>query len=172
MFAAINRADISFAGAKSEEPICKGNIVSKLRIDETGATKIFQSAIEEHEQVFENFFLAKLLGLAFEYKEDDTLQISFDVNEMFSNPQGTFHGGMIATVLDISMGHLLKKTLGPGSTIEMKIQYLRPVISGQVVCKSRFVKKGRSINFLESHLYNAEEKLCAHATATWKLIST
>ena len=146
--------------------------MSKKRIDETDAKKTFQRAIDEHDQSFETFFLAKLLGLTFDYKDDETLEILFDVNEMFSNPQGTFHGGIIATVLDISMGHLLKKTLGAGSTIEMKIQYLRPVINGQMVCRSRFVKKGRSINFLESHLYNSEEKLCAHATATWKLIST
>ena len=146
--------------------------MSKKRIDEADAKKTFQKAIDEHNQCFETFFLSKLLGLTFDYKDDETLEILFDVNEMFSNPQGTFHGGIIATVLDISMGHLLKKTLGAGSTIEMKIQYLRPVINGQVVCRSRFVKKGRSINFLESHLYNSEEKLCAHATATWKLIPT
>ena len=146
--------------------------MSKKRIDETDAKKTFQKAIDEHNQSFETFFLSKLLGLTFDYKDDESLEILFDVNEMFSNPQGTFHGGIIATVLDISMGHLLKKTLGAGSTIEMKIQYLRPVINGQVVCRSRFVKKGRSINFLESHLYNSEEKLCAHATATWKLIPT
>ena len=146
--------------------------MSKKRIDETDAKKTFQKAIDEHNQSFETFFLSKLLGLTFDYKDDETLEILFDVNEMFSNPQGTFHGGIIATVLDISMGHLLKKTLGAGSTIEMKIQYLRPVIKGQMVCRSRFVKKGRSINFLEGHLYDSEEKLCAHATATWKLIPT
>ncbi|EHI49955.1 hypothetical protein HIMB100_00002410 [SAR116 cluster alpha proteobacterium HIMB100] len=146
--------------------------MSKKYIDKAAASNIFQHAIEGHEQVFESFFLAKLLGLSFDYGDDDALTISFDVNEMFTNPQGTFHGGMIATVLDISMGHLLNKAIGPGSTIEMKIQYLRPVVDGQVICKSRFIKKGRSINFLESHLYNAEDKLCAHATATWKLISS
>ena len=47
-----------------------------------------------------------------------------------------------------------------------------PVITGQMMCKSRFVKEGRSINFLESHLYNSDEKRCAHTTATWKLLST
>ena len=146
--------------------------MSKKYIDKAEASNIFQHAIESHEQVFESFFLAKLLGLSFDYEDDETLTISFDVKEMFTNPQGTFHGGVIATILDISMGHLLNKTMGPGSTIEMKIQYLRPILNGQFTCKSRFIKKGRSINFLESHLYNAEDKLCAHATATWKLISS
>ena len=126
--------------------------MSKKRIDETDAKKTFQKAIDEHNQSFETFFLSKLLGLTFDYKDDETLEILFDVNEMFSNPQGTFHGGIIATVLDISMGHLLKKTLGAGSTIEMKIQYLRPVINGQMVCRSRFVKKGRSINLKKNYV--------------------
>ena len=35
------------------------------------------------------------------------------------NPQGALHGGVIATVMDISMGHLLNHVDGPGSTVEM-----------------------------------------------------
>ncbi len=65
---------------------------------------------------------------------------------MLKNPQGTLHGGIIATVMDISMGHLLHKTVGIGATIEMKIQYLRPVREGKVTCEGRFIKKGRRLS--------------------------
>ena len=78
------------------------------------------------------------------------LKITFDANEMLMNPQSSLHGGVIATVMDISMGHLLKKTVGEGATIEMKIQYLRPIREGKVTCEGRFIKKGRTLSFMES----------------------
>ena len=85
------------------------------------------------------------------------------------NPQGSLHGGIIATVMDISMGHLLNETVGKGATIEMKIQYLRPVHVGKVTCEGRFIKKGRKLSFMESRLSDQDGKLAAVATATWKM---
>ena len=41
--------------------------------------------------------------------DKSVLKITFDVNEMLMNPQGALHGGVMATVMDISMGHLLNK---------------------------------------------------------------
>ena len=67
------------------------------------------------------------------------------------------------------MGHLLHKTVGIGATIEMKIQYLRPVREGKVTCEGRFIKKGRRLSFMESRLLGGDGKLAAIATATWKM---
>ena len=146
------------------------------RIDEATARIKIEKALEEHEQIFEHFFIAKLIGLEFEYlnfnsedSNNELLNIYFEVNPMFFNPQGTLHGGLIATVMDISMGHLLHKTSGMGATIEMKIQYLRPVRQGRVTCEGRFIKKGRSLSFMESCLMDSDGKLAAIATATWKM---
>ena len=97
------------------------------------------------------------------------LKITFNVNKMLLNPQGSLHGGIMATVMDISMGHLLNKTVGKGATIELKIQYLRPVREGRVTCEGRFIKKGRTLSFMESRLSDQAGKLAAVATATWKM---
>ena len=65
-------------------------IVKSKRIDETMAREKFETALEEHEQIFEHFFIAKFLGLNFEYlnfnndgPDNEMLNISFDVNSMF-----------------------------------------------------------------------------------------
>ena len=97
------------------------------------------------------------------------LKITFDVKEILLNPQGSLHGGVLATVMDISMGHLLNKTFGMGATIEMKIKYLRPVRQGQVTCTGRFIKKGSTLSFMESRVTDHAGKLAAIATATWKM---
>jgi len=73
-------------------------------------------------------------------------------------------------MLDISMGHLLKKTIGPGMTLEMKTQYLRPARAGRVRALGTFLKKGKSINYLETRLYDADNSLLAVANSTWQLL--
>ena len=147
------------------------------QIDADNVRRHIETALDGCEQVFEKFFLAKFLGLNFEYlpiEADDVdkeiCRLTFDVNEMVMNPQGTLHGGVIATVMDISIGHLLNKTLGPGVTVEMKTQYLRSVGKGVATVEGRFIKKGRSINFMESRLFGNDGKLAALMTATFKLV--
>ena len=90
------------------------------QVDANSVRQHIETVLDGCEQVFEKFFLAKFLGLNFEYLPNDAedinkeiCRLSFEVNEMIMNPQGTLHGGIIATVMDISIGHLLQKTLGP-----------------------------------------------------------
>ncbi len=146
------------------------------RIDADAARARFEDALDSHAQDFETFFLARFLDLGFDYLPEDAAdadkdccRVTFEVTDMLRNPQGSLHGGVMATAMDISMGHLAKKVAGPGATIEMKIQFMRPVMEGRVTCEGRFIKKGRSISFMESRLTGADGKLAALATATWKM---
>ena len=146
------------------------------QIDQQKVRDHIENVLQNCEQVFEKFFLAKFIGLSFDYLPENVhdidkteLKITFCVNEMLLNPQGSLHGGIMAAVMDISMGHLLNKTAGMGATVEMKIQYLRPVRKGWVTCEGRFIKKGRKLSFMESRLSDEAGKLAAIATATWKM---
>lgn len=146
------------------------------RIEESAARAHFEQALESHEQAFESFFFARFLGLSFEYlpagvadADKEVCRLTFPVTDMLRNPQGSLHGGAMASAMDISMGHLVKKTAGPGATIELKVQFMRPVMDGVVTCEGRFTKKGRSLSFMESRLMGPDGKLAALATATWKM---
>lgn len=146
------------------------------RVDEDAARSHFESALKDHEQAFETFFFARFLNLSFEYlpleasdAEKEVCRVSFPMSDMLRNPQGSLHGGAMASAMDISMGHLVNKVAGPGATIEMKIQFMRPVTEGTVTCEGRFTRRGRSLAFMESRLLNADGKLAALATATWKM---
>jgi len=142
---------------------------SSRKVDEATARGAFEQALLAHEQDFETFFLARLLDLGFDYGED-SCSIRFPVRDFAFNPQGSLHGGIIATVMDISMGHLVKRICGgPGATLEMKVQFLRPLTGGEALCEGRFLRRGRSLGFLESRLFDDQERLCAMATGTWKL---
>ncbi|MGY8986046.1 MAG: PaaI family thioesterase [Sphingomonadales bacterium] len=151
---------------------------SSKRVDKTAVLAHFETALEGHEQVFETFLFARILGLAFDYlpteaadTDKDTCRLTFEVTDMLKNPQGSLHGGAMSAAMDISMGHLVNKVAGPGATVELKVQFMRPVKEGTVTVEGRFTKRGRSLSFMESRLSGPDGKLAALGTATWKMPS-
>jgi len=135
-------------------------------IDRLGRAMLDRATASE-EQAFGSFFLLRLLGMSVRYT-DDTCTVSFEAVAPLFNPQGTLHGGVLATALDISMGHLLHQAGGAGATLEMKVQYFVPVTAGRVDCVARFLRQGRSISFLQSSAVREDGTDVAYATATWK----
>jgi len=136
-------------------------------MDEQAARAAFDYALKHYDQDFGKFFLAKLFGLELEYLPGEC-RVSFELKDFMHNPQGGLHGGVIAFVLDISMGHLLHRTSGAGATLEMKVQYLSVAKSGRLTATAHFVRHGRSISFLRSELTDEEGGVIAYATSTWK----
>ena len=126
-------------------------------------------AVGDGRQVFGSFFLSRLLGFEVGYSED-RCTVTFEVVPGLFNPQGTLHGGVLATAMDISMGHLLHHLDGAGATLEMKVQYLASVSAGRVVCEGSFLRRGRSLSFLQSRALAEDGTFLAHATATWRLL--
>ena len=139
----------------------------KPKLDEAEARRAFEDALASYDQDFGKFFLARLFGCEFEYTED-TCQVSFELKDFMLNPQGGLHGGVTAFVLDISMGHLLWKKSGPGTTLEIKVQYAKAARSGPLTATSRFIRHGRGISYLRSELVDDKGELIAFATSTWK----
>ena len=119
-------------------------------------------------QEFGSFFLSRLLGFEVSYTDTSCI-VRFEAIPPLFNPQGTLHGGILATAMDVSMGHLLRRVDGAGATLEMKVQYLAAVTAGIVRCEGSFLRQGRGISYLQSHAFDETDQLVAHATATWKL---
>ena len=136
-------------------------------LDQAQARRAFDDALASYEQDFGRFFLARLFGCEFEYT-DDACQVSFELKDFMLNPQGGLHGGVTAFVLDISMGHLLWKKSGPGTTLEMKVQYAKAARAGHMTATARFIRHGRGISYLRSELVDDKGELIAFATSTWK----
>ena len=139
------------------------NEIKKIR--EIGASML-SDADKSEVQDFGSFYLSRFLGFKVSYKDDECL-VNFEAKSPMFNPQGTLHGGIIATAMDVSMGHLLHRTTGVGATLEMNVKYLLPIKNENVLCKGSFLKQGKTIGFLQSHLYREDGKLAAYASATW-----
>jgi acyl-CoA thioesterase len=126
-----------------------------------------EQALATSRPTFGEFFLARLLDLQITY--DDAHQrtcIELPFADFLRNPQGSLHGGVIATVMDISMGHLCHRYLSTSVTIEMQMRFFRPV-HGPSRCEGRLLRGGRRIVHLESRLYDEENRLAASATGSW-----
>lgn len=138
-------------------------------MDESATRDILEHALTTQQPAFGQFFLAKLLQLDINY-QDEVCHVALPVASHLYNPQGSLHGGIIAVAMDISMGHLIHHVTGKGgSTIEMKVQFLRPIQKGVLRFEGRFVKRGRQLAFMESQAFNSEGKAVAVATATWMM---
>jgi uncharacterized protein (TIGR00369 family) len=143
--------------------------VSSHSVDRARARAAFARAEAGTEEVFGDFFLARLLGLEISYP-DDACEVAFTVEAFMFNPRGTLHGGVMATALDIAMGHLIHRHHGgPGTTLEMKIQYVAAVRHGRVVCRGESLRRGGTW-FLQAEARDEAGTLLAFATATWKLL--
>jgi uncharacterized protein (TIGR00369 family) len=84
------------------------------------------------------------------------------------------HGGLIAALADAAMGIAFGRTLVDNqdfSTIEMKINFIRPVKEGLVIANAKVVERGLRIGFVDCTITNERGKRVATATSTCTVIS-
>ena len=87
------------------------------------------------------------------------------------NTHGVVHGGVLFTLADTAMGAALFGALQPGqicATINVKINYFKPVFGGTVVCVSEVVNQGKSVAHLDASMY-VDEVLVARANGDFAI---
>lgn len=92
-----------------------------------------------------------------------------DAGPQHANPMGTLHGGVICDVADAAMGTAYASTLGEDesfTTLELKINFLRPFWSGKLLATARVVKGGRTIGLTECDVTDEKGALVARAMST------
>jgi len=113
--------------------------------------------------------IATLIGFTLTAVEPGRAVVELEVDERHANPMGTVHGGVLCDVADAAMGMAYASTLGEGetfTTIELKINFLKPVWTGKLVATGRVVKGGRTVGLVECDVIDADDQLVARATST------
>ena len=115
--------------------------------------------------------LGALLGMEADLIEPGHVVFTFEASEHFTNPFGTVHGGIIATVLDSAMGMAALTVLPDGTnapTLGLEVKYLRPVATdaGLLRADGVVVHAGRRVVTAEGRLLDAAGALLATATTT------
>ena len=86
-----------------------------------------------------------------------------------ANPMGTLHGGVLCDIADASMGMAFASTLTPGesfTTIELKINFFRPVWEARLRAEGKVVRRGSTIGYIECEVTDEGGRLVAKASST------
>ena len=111
----------------------------------------------------------EMVGMRLTAVEPGRARMEMTVDERHANPMGTLHGGVSCTLADSAMGLAYASTLGEGesfTTLELKINFLRPVWSGRLVAEGVVVQRGRTVGLAECNVTDENGRLIARASST------
>ena len=86
-----------------------------------------------------------------------------------ANPMGTLHGGILCDLADGAMGMAWASELEEGesfTTLELKINFLKPVWNGRLRAEARVLKRGKASDWRNARFAMRKRDLVAHATST------
>lgn len=116
------------------------------------------------------------LGFELQSVGDGEAELRLTISEQHLNSWRVAHGGVVMTLLDVAMAHAARSVnrhlpdLGPGVvTVEMKTSFMRPG-EGALRAVGKLLHRSTTMAFCEGSVFGADDKLCAHATGTFKYL--
>ncbi len=116
---------------------------------------------------------AELIDLRTEEQRVGFSRLELTVTPAHLNPHQVVHGAVVYAMADTGMGAALYPTLAEGeicATIEIKINYFKPVLTGTLSCVTTLVNRGKTIANLESKVYLGSQ-LVAQANGNYAIFS-
>lgn len=113
--------------------------------------------------------VAELIGIEVVEGGQGETVFRLEAEERHSNPMGTIHGGILCDLADAAMGMAFFTTLDDGetfTTLELKINYLRPFWTGTLLAHGKVVSRGKTVGLTECRIVDENDRLIAHATST------
>lgn len=113
--------------------------------------------------------IAELLGMTLITAGEDRAVVELDASERHANPMGTLHGGVLCDLADLAMGAAFASGLADDesfTTLELKINFLKPVWNAHLVATGRVVRRGRSVGMVECDVTDETGALVARASST------
>ncbi len=83
--------------------------------------------------------------------------------EWVVNPDRRYtHGGILASLVDLTADWALGAALGSGvPTIDMRVDYHRVALPGDLLCKGRIIRQGSQFSVAEAEVLDLDGMLCA-----------
>jgi uncharacterized protein (TIGR00369 family) len=118
--------------------------------------------------------VARLIGFELISAKPGEAVVELQATEAHANPMGTLHGGVLCDIADAAMGIAYSANLGEGesfTTLELKINFLKPVWQARLRAVGRVVKQGRTVGLVECDITDEQGSLVARATSTCLTLS-
>lgn len=113
--------------------------------------------------------VARLIGFEVKEVSDGRATVTLSAGPRHANPMGTLHGGILCDIADAAMGMAFASTLAPDesfTTVELKINFFRPVWQARLTAEGRVVQRGRTMGYVECEITDEENRLVAKAAST------
>src|SRR5919206_603817 len=122
----------------------------------------------------ENAGFRELVGTELSSTEEGRAVVGLHAEERHLNPNGSVHGGVVYTLVDVSMAEALK-TMVEGDerpvTIEIKVNYLEPGKPGTLTSTAQVRKGGKRLVIVEAEVAQEDGgEIVALATGTYTRI--
>lgn len=113
--------------------------------------------------------VAQLIGFTLVGVSEGRSTVIFEAGPQHANPMGTLHGGILCDIADAAMGIAYATTLDEDesfTTLELKINFLKPIWNAQLTAEGRVVKRGRTVGLTECDVIDEKGSLVARASST------
>ena len=113
--------------------------------------------------------IAQLIGFTITAVEAGQVTVELDAGQRHTNPMGTLHGGVLCDIADAAMGLAYSSTLEEGesfTTLELKINFLKPVWETHLRAVGRVVKRGKTVGLVECDVTDPTGSLVARSSST------
>ncbi len=113
--------------------------------------------------------VAQLIGMELGAVSPGRAVIELEVGQRHASPLGTVHGGILCAIADAAMGLAYATTLKEAetfATVELKVNFLRPVWQGRLRADGIVVSSGRNLGLVECDVTDQDQRLVARALST------
>jgi len=113
--------------------------------------------------------VGRLIGFETKEAADGRAVVTLAAGSQHANPMGTLHGGILCDIADAAMGVAFASTLAPDesfTTIELKINFFRPVWEAALKAEGKVVRRGSSLGYVECEITDENARLVAKAAST------
>ena len=103
---------------------------------------------------------SRLLGIRILRAENGEAELRMAMQEQMLNLHGRMHDGALYSLIDTALGQASHSLFGgeAGSmTLECKVNYIRGVEAGEVVCHARVLNAGRKVHVLEARVEQGDK---------------
>ena len=97
-------------------------------------------------------------------------ELEVDLAQKHLQPFGFVHGGVFASIIDAaafwSLFYEIEDQDTGVTTVDLKLNYLAPAVSGKLMAKGRQIKLGRTLGYADAEVTDSEGRILAHGSST------
>jgi len=115
----------------------------------------------------------RLLGIRVTKLHPDGVTIECKMRDELRNLAGLLHGGVTATMADAAVGIAIASHFRGSrrtTTVELKINYLRPIAEGKTTARARLLRVGAHLCVGRVDIFDNSRNLAATAIVTYILL--